>query len=278
MLTIEQKEKRKNGLGASDSPIIMGYSTYMSPYQLWLEKTGTSKVEREETEQQLWGHLLEPVIRSEFARRNNLEVSQPDTLYHPDYPFILANLDGFIASENAVLEIKNSNSFMKQEWDSAFEDGIPIQYLIQIAKQFAVANADAAYCAVLFGGSEYQQYYYKRDRELEDMIIESDINFWDCVQLKIEPEMDRVNDFKIKFGQIKSDKAIVATGEIEEHVHLIKQTNHAIKSWQAESEALRIKIMKYMQEADCLTGTDGLPLVTWRSGKRGRTFLIKGDK
>ena len=41
MLTDEQRAKRHEGLGASDTPIIMGYSTYKTPYELYLEKTGT---------------------------------------------------------------------------------------------------------------------------------------------------------------------------------------------------------------------------------------------
>src|SRR5690606_36924300 len=121
------------------------------------------------------------LIIKRFAEQNNLEVSFPDTVYHPDYDFIFANLDGFVASENAVVEAKMANSFMRKEWDSAYQDGIPLTYLIQIAKQVACANASKGYCAVLIGGNEYMQFLYERDKELEDLIIEADKEFWHCV-------------------------------------------------------------------------------------------------
>jgi len=39
MLTEEQRLRRREGLGASDTAIIMGYSA-INPYQLYLEKKG----------------------------------------------------------------------------------------------------------------------------------------------------------------------------------------------------------------------------------------------
>ena len=62
MLTDEQRSKRHEGIGASDTPIIMGYSSYKTPYQLYLEKTGILIPEQEITEQQYWGNALEPII------------------------------------------------------------------------------------------------------------------------------------------------------------------------------------------------------------------------
>jgi predicted phage-related endonuclease len=93
-----------------------------------------------------------------------------------------------------VVEAKNSNTFMAKTWDRAQEDGIPMQYLIQIAKQVACVNCETGYCAVLIGGNEYRQYTYHRDFELEDMIMQADISFWDCVQMRVEPELTQISD------------------------------------------------------------------------------------
>ena len=40
MITEKQRQERKLGIGGSDMPIILGLSTYKTPYQLYLEKTG----------------------------------------------------------------------------------------------------------------------------------------------------------------------------------------------------------------------------------------------
>ena len=95
MLTEAQRLDRINGIGASESPIIMGYSSYKTPYELYLEKTGIVKTEEDdETELQYWGNKLEPLIIQRFEEENNLKVTFPDTIYHPKYPYIFANLDG----------------------------------------------------------------------------------------------------------------------------------------------------------------------------------------
>src|SRR5260221_6710002 len=123
MLTEEQRINRRNGLGASDSAIIMGYSSYKTPYQLYLEKTGIVEDKEEElTEQQYWGNVLEPVIINRFAEENNYKITFPDTVHHPKYPFIFANLDGWIESEKAIVEAKCANSFQRKEWDMAASD------------------------------------------------------------------------------------------------------------------------------------------------------------
>ena len=95
MLTDEQRARRNEGIGASDSPIIMGYSSYKTPYQLYLEKIGTITPDEEMTEQQYWGNALEAAILARFSEENDMLLKFPDTQYHPDYPFIYANLDGW---------------------------------------------------------------------------------------------------------------------------------------------------------------------------------------
>src|ERR1017187_7627754 len=125
MLTEEQRQRRKDGLGASDSSIIMGYSTYKTPYQLYLEKTGIVSDEESQTEQQYWGNALEPAILRRFEQENKVTITTPDTIYHPDFPFIFANLDGWISATQSVVEAKCVNSFQRGQWDSAMSDGIP---------------------------------------------------------------------------------------------------------------------------------------------------------
>ena len=104
MLTEEQRLRRREGIGASDSSIIMGYSTYKTPYQLYLEKTGLVSDEDEQTEQQYWGNALEAAILRRFEEENRCSLTFSDTVYHPDFPYIFANLDGWIPATQSVVE------------------------------------------------------------------------------------------------------------------------------------------------------------------------------
>ena len=71
MITEQQRNERNQGIGGSDMPVILGLSSYKTPYQLYLEKTGQFKSEQEQNQFQYWGEQLEGVIRDEFAKRNN---------------------------------------------------------------------------------------------------------------------------------------------------------------------------------------------------------------
>ncbi len=271
MLTEEQRLARVNGLGASDTAIHMGYSTYKTPYELYLEKTGIITSDNEMTEQQYWGNMLEAAILKRFQEENNVELMFPDTAYHRDYPFIFANLDGFDPVANMVVEAKNSNAFMRSEWD----DGIPLPYMIQIAKQVAITDANGGYCCVLIGGCEYRQFTYERDRELEDMIINADIAFWDCVQNGIEPSLLTMSDAMRKYMEAKKGKRIVAHHSLEEHINIVQGTKLSISQMTKLQDKSKLALMTYMGDAETLLNEDGRTIATWKNGKRGRTFLLK---
>ncbi len=276
MLTDEQKINRANGIGASDSPIIMGYSSYKTPYQLYLEKTGMVTTEDEETELQYWGHALEPIIIKRFAEENNVEVTFPDTVYHPVHPFIFANLDGWIESERAVVEAKCANSFQRKEWDMAASDGIPVNYLIQIAKQCVITDASRGYCAVLIGGMEYKQFIYERDRGLEELIIQSDIDFWHAVENRIEPEPINTADCRLKYNAPHPDKIAHSTYKTSNALVELLGVKMKLKALEVEEDGYKMHLMSHMGNAEYLCGMDGEILATWKANKKGtRVFNIK---
>jgi len=276
MLTEEQKNNRANGLGASDSPIIMGYSSYKTPYQLYLEKTGIVSAEDEETEQQYWGHALEPIIIKRFAEENNVVVTFPDTVYHSIHPFIFANLDGWIEAERAVVEAKCVNTFQRKMWDMAAGDGIPASYLIQIAKQCAITDASRGYCAVLIGGMEYKQFIYERDYGLEELIIQADIDFWHAVQNRVEPDPVNTADCRLKFNAPHPEKVTHATYATSGVLAELMNIKIRIKELEAVEERCKMIVMSHMGNAEYLVGLEGEILATWKANKKGtRVFNIK---
>lgn len=278
MLTPEQKEFRKNGVGASDSPIIMGFSSYKTPYVLYLEKCGLISCEQEETELQYWGNKLEPLIINEFEKRNNIEVlSNLETVIHPNKSYFLANLDGFIPAWNAVLEVKTSNSFMRHEWGEDGSDIIPMQYLIQIAHQCVVKDAEKGYLAVLIGGNEYREYEYKRDPELETLIIEAVDEFWlNRVLPRIEPDSISIEDSRLKYKQSLINSSKPTTPQTISILNSLHKTKETKKTLEKQEEHFKMQIMEYMKEAECLLDESGKPVVTLKPNAKGnRVFLLK---
>lgn len=279
MLTDAQREQRKLGIGGSDMPIILGLSSYKTPYQLYLEKKGIISTGEEMSPLQYWGNRLEAIIRDEFSDRNKVLIQTPDTVIHPFYDFIRANIDGYISEWDAVLEVKCSSQFMANEWGEDGSDYIPMAYLAQVAHYCSVMNASSAYIAVLIGGHDYRQYKYVRDLELEKTIIDAACAFWEAVQKDLPPPPTNQVDLKLMFPRHTIGKSVNVSNDIETHLKNLTNTKAKMKELQAIEEESRFNIMRYMEDNECLLDESGKPLITWKTNKKGsRTFLFKGEK
>lgn len=295
MITEKQRQERKLGIGGSDVAIILGLSTYKTPYQLYLEKIGAVESDFNETELQEWGHRIEPIIRIKFAEEHGVRLRAPveDAKYaplcdlitydlesqvHPFNEFLRGNLDGFIPELNAIHEIKCSNQFMAAQWGEDGSDVIPMQYLVQVAHYCAVMNADRAYITVLIGGHDYREFIYNRDLALEEKIINAAKTFWDCVQNKTPPAPVNQVDLRLMFPKHNPEKTLTIAPDIKEQLTTLTETKFKIKQLSEVEEQYKFNIMQFMQDAECLVNDEGVPIVSWKANKRGsRTFLMKGN-
>ena len=71
---------RTQGMGGSDVSIIAGINPFKSVHQLWLEKTGQTEVEEENSAYTHFGTMLEPIVRREFSERTGIKVRQKHML------------------------------------------------------------------------------------------------------------------------------------------------------------------------------------------------------
>ena len=277
MITEQQRIERRLGIGGSDMPVILGLSKYKTPYQLYLEKIGQSSDEQEMSSLQLWGNLLEPVIRDEFSKRHNITVETPDTMTHPIYNFLRANIDGFIPEWNSVLEVKCSNQFMAHEWGEDGSDVIPMPYLVQVAHYCAVTNADSAHIAVLIGGNDYREFKYTRNMETENMVIAAAKKFWECVVNHTPPPPVNQIDLRLMFPKHNPEKIKKVEPPIMQQLNVLYDTRFKIKQLSQVEEEYKFNLMKFMEDSECLIDEEGKTIVTWKENKRGsRTFLMKG--
>lgn len=278
MITEEQKEARKLGVGGSDISIILGISSYKTPLQLYLEKKGLLESSFVETPQQYWGNQLEVVIRKEFRKRNKVQVTTPKTTFiHPFHDFMRGNLDGFIPKWNAVFEAKNSNQFMAQNWGEDGSDVIPMEYLVQIAFYCAILNSPCAYLAVLIGGHDYREFKYTRDMALEESLVAAAKRFWECVQEGIEPPAMNHSDLKLLYPRHDPNSIIKITPAIAQELTSLVGVRSQLKELDAIEAKYKFAIMQHMKESECLTDDTGKILATWKSNKNGaRSFLLKG--
>ena len=97
---------RRTGIGASDSPIILGKSPYKTEYELYLEMAGISPPQVQ-TESMQFGHDKEPEIRAWAEEVLGIEF-MPVCIASNNSCFI-ASLDGISFDGDVFIEIKCNN-------------------------------------------------------------------------------------------------------------------------------------------------------------------------
>lgn len=212
---------RKCGIGGSDVAAILGISKWNSAISLWLDKTNQTNELVEENEAMQWGTIMEPIIRNHFAEVTGKTVVEVKAmLQHPEYPFMLADVDGLTeddAGNPAILEIKTASEYKRAEW----ENDIPSYYQTQVQHYLCVTGVQKAYVAVLIGGNSFKVYEVDADAEIQSMLIAVEKDFWNKVQNMIRPEMDGSDAAKnlldsLYHGGISEE--IVMPDEAIEHV------------------------------------------------------------
>jgi putative phage-type endonuclease len=279
MITNEQKEQRKLGIGGSDMPVILGLSSYKTPFQLFLEKTGILSTDEEMTEAQEWGNRLEGIVRDKFADKNKVLIETPDTIIHPFNDFLRANIDGYIVEWDHGLEIKTSGNI--NEWGETESDYVPLTHLVQIGYYTSIINVPHYHLAVLIGhyGFKYRQYKYTRDLDLEKTLIQAATAFWDCVKKDEPPAPINQIDLRIKFPRHIDNKSIPVSNEMNSYLKSLMDVKKKMKELKEIEQESQFQLMQHMQDAECLVDEVDRPLVTWKTNKRGsRTFLLKGEK
>jgi len=181
MLTDTQILARREGIGGSDIPVLLGYyaSFGKTPFTLWESKMGLSEPQ-EENENIRRGNEREPVIRlaTEVLLGESI-LEHPATIYH-SVPHALCHVDGFIGyAPSGVLEIKRPASYtkLKEAW------------LVQLQWNMLVADCTWGRIAWEYdakdGGTVLQiSPVIQRDDELCKGLIELTRRFWRCVERK----------------------------------------------------------------------------------------------
>ena len=142
----EWRTHRASHRNASETPAVLGVSPWVTPYQLWLERTGRVKPE---VNAAMWhGTQLEPAARAAYERLTG-HVMEPLVLADGSYS---ASLDGITLDGRLILEIKCPFQGRDSElWKMASAGDIPEHYHWQIEHQLMVSGAALAHVYVFVG-------------------------------------------------------------------------------------------------------------------------------
>ncbi|MCL2620280.1 MAG: YqaJ viral recombinase family protein [Defluviitaleaceae bacterium] len=179
-------EWRRKGIGGSDLAAIMGVSPWSTARDVYYKKMGIVGALDHESDKENWvakkvGHLLEPLVAEIFASQTGFEPYEIRKMFaHPDYPFMLANLDYLVTlpdGRTAIVECKTSNIHAKEKWA---DDAVPLNYELQCRHYMAVMNVDVVFIACLFGNNENDFLWRRIDRclDFEADVIDAEEHFW----------------------------------------------------------------------------------------------------
>ncbi len=256
---------RTKGIGGSDVSIIAGINKFKSVFQLWLEKTGQIEPQQGESEYTHFGHVLEPVIKKEFTRITGLKIrAKRVILQSEEYPFMLADLDGVIYEngEMCIFEAKTASAYKQEVW----EEGVPMEYVLQVQHYMAVTGAKKAYVAALVGGNHFLYHEVLRDDVLIGQIIEMEKEFWEqSVVMMKEP----VADGSEATTEFLNQKYYYGNGGIvelpEEVLGLcdsFDRLSEQLKAIKEEKDSVANQLKSYLKENE--VGTVGDRIVKWK--------------
>lgn len=187
----EWLEQRKHGIGGSEASALMGQNPYSSPLRVYMDKLGKGE-DKVTTEAMRQGTDLEAYVAERFTEETGMKVRKVNKiLQHPEYPWMLANIDRDIVGVNAGLECKTTSPYSKYKFD---EGEINPHYYWQSMHYMAVTGAEKWYVAVLVLGKSFIVFPVDRDEDAIKTLIDVEREFWEHHVVPKEPPVPTGGD------------------------------------------------------------------------------------
>lgn len=194
---IEWLKWRKNGIGSSDAPVIMGVSPHKTILKLYDEKID-SEVNEDQSNNYIKnrGNEIEPKLRSYLECMLNEEL-KATRVQDSQFSFLRASLDGRNVSGKVIAEFKLVG---KEFWT----DRVPDKYYPQVMHELMVSGAEICYYVPYLYDAENPNVFdptrvkvitVRPDKDYFGVLLAEEIKFWDCVVSK-RPPMPQDRDYK----------------------------------------------------------------------------------
>jgi putative phage-type endonuclease len=262
-------DERQKGIGASEIAAVLGESPWCSALALYLEKTTGERRDISDVERIQWGHILEPIVLREYARRTGRRSrSLGHLLRSSAYPWALATLDGDTSDGSASpwpLEIKTAAGYKADDW----LEGPPRPYELQLQHQMLVTGAPKATIVCLLGGQQLVWCDVERNEREIRRIIEAGSAFWRAVEAKEPPAPDGSESAGRALSKLyPSDdgSTVELGGDVASALDELEAAKAAEKA--AHDRASRAQQAVQAAMGPATTAYAGRWLVTWKASER----------
>ena len=269
MTRTEFLQRRKSGIGSSDVAAVLGISPWVTPYQLYCEKT-SPVIDVEESEILHFGHIMESVIASEYMRRHGVKLQKRNRMYRSrKYPELIADIDRYEVG-GRIVELKNVSEWAGKSKFGDGKDDVPDYYLLQCQHQMFVTEIHELSLAAVIGGHRYRDYEIQYDAELAEFAAAKCHEYYtECVE-KRNPPPATAKDVLSDYYMAKAGAQIVATPEVTEIIARYKELKAAQKTLDELTSAIKI----FAGENEIIIDPAGGVLATWKQGKDKTTSTV----
>lgn len=185
----EWLELRRAGIGGSDALAVLGLDPWKTRMEVYLDKTGDERAEREQTDGMAWGNYVEGPIAEWFADRTGIKVRRCGLMQHEDRPWQQVSVDRLTA-DGGILEIKNTNYHRRGEWEDDEGEIVADGAEAQAQHAMAVTGLPHAWFAAQVGGQPPVIRRIERDDAFIADLTAAEAEFWALVEARTPPALE----------------------------------------------------------------------------------------
>ncbi|HBF11817.1 MAG TPA: hypothetical protein DDW49_00255 [Deltaproteobacteria bacterium] len=258
-ITEKQREQRKNYLGGSDAPAVVGVDPWKTAADVYLSKVQNLSEPNLGEAAQI-GNLCEDAVLKWFRKETGFKITRNQFRVHEN-GFMAAHLDAVIHHEHAIVEAKTAGiitPFDRDQWGEIGTDQIPEKYIVQCQHQMAVMGAEIkiVWVPVLLGGVGFRMYRVERNDDLIQSLQHLEEQFWkEHVQKNIPPPDSLPSLEIIKRLQRIPKKIVPIEDSLIQGWLDAKATASAASKLKDESERKILAALEDAEAAECGFGT-----------------------
>lgn len=267
MITEKQRQERKKGIGGSEAAAVVGWSKFKSAYELWCEKTQDLASKQSKVMQ--LGNALEKHVTALYEKEMGVKVDHCDeTIIHPDFKFIRANIDGYIAGKNIGVEIKTTAVDKNMNLQDLTENK---DWLCQVAHYSEVQNFKEYHVFVYHRVTQQTKLYiYKPCESFQDALLKKEVDFFrNHIETLIPPSVETLKDIKKHFNYAE-DLQAVANESVRDKMSRLIQLQLQKKEIQKEENEIKTDVFLEMGTANQLVDESGNYLASWKEVESNR--------
>lgn len=254
---------RRNYIGASDVPTILGLNPWRTPMDLWMEKTG--RREGMEDNDRLWyGRANEPLVARLFERRFGALCTAPNVIYQsaevpwltatPDFTYSIHTPDPAVQFDDwGLLECKTPGLHERDKWD---ESKCPDYVQAQLLTQMFVTGIHRGRAGCIIAGDVDKAHFpeFTFNSMIWDMFMGPLSRFRECVEKDSPPavkdgDFDNLNElFPPTEAAIDLSDLEIANDLIQEYARCAEalklvRGEERLASAHAESVKVRLRML-----------------------------------